>query len=164
MTNDQLNQLINVLASITLFEMMVAIGLGVSFRDVLGVASDWRLVGKAAVASYVCVPSAAVGLLILFRTDPHVAVGFLICAVCPGAPYSPPFTGIARGNVVVAVGLMVILAASSALLAPLLLQYLLPLMADDQPLQINATKMVATLLLAQLLPLFIGLGVRQWRP
>jgi predicted Na+-dependent transporter len=35
MTAEQLNQLINLLASITLFEMMVAIGLGVSFRDVL---------------------------------------------------------------------------------------------------------------------------------
>jgi BASS family bile acid:Na+ symporter len=172
MTTDQLNQLINVLASITLFEMMVAIGLGVSFRDVLSVAADWRLVGKAAVASYVCVPAAAVGLLILFRTDPHVAVGFLICAVCPGAPYSPPFTGIAKGKVVVAVGLMVILAASSALLAPLLLKSHLPFMLpylpvlpeDSPPLRIDALMVIRTLIVTQFLPLCIGLALRQWAP
>src|SRR4051812_19158651 len=124
MTPDQLNQLTNVLASVTLFEMMIAIGLGVAVRDVARVASDWRLVGKAALASYVLVPAAAVGLLILFQANPYVAVGFLVAAVCPGAPYGPPFTGIAKGNVVVAVGLMVLLAASSALLAPLLLRAL----------------------------------------
>src|SRR5262245_28900753 len=172
MTTDQLNQLINVVASITLFEMMVAIGLGVSFGDVMRVATDWRLVSKAALASYVCVPAAAVGLLILFDAAPHVAAGFLVAAVCPGAPYGPPFTGIAKGNVVVSVGLMVILAGSSALVAPLLLQWSLPFVLqclsaappDNPPLAIEALKIVRTLLIAQFLPLCIGLTLRQWRP
>jgi BASS family bile acid:Na+ symporter len=172
MTTEQVNQLVNLLASLTLFEMMVAIGLGVSFRDVLQVATDWRLVSKAAVASYVCVPAAAVGLLILFQANPFVAAGFLVAAVCPGAPYGPPFTGMAKGNVGVAVGLMVILAGSSALLAPLLLQVLLPfvlqflpaLPQDSPPLAINGGQVVLTLLVAQFLPLCVGLALRQWRP
>ena len=172
MTSEQLNQLINLLASITLFEMMVAIGLGVSFHDVLHVATDWRLVGKAALASYVCVPAAAVGLLILLHADPFVAAGFLVAAVCPGAPYGPPFTGIARGNVAVSVGLMVILAASSALLAPLLLKLLLPfvlqylpaLPLDSPALAMEGGKVVLTLLVAQFLPLCVGLAVGRWRP
>ena len=133
LSSEQLNQLINLLASITLLEMMVAIGLGVSIGDLLHVATDWRLVSKAVLASYACVPAAAVGLLIMFRADPFVAAGFLICAVCPGAPYSPPFTGIAKGNVGVSVGLMVILAGSSALAAPLLLQILLPVVLQFLP-------------------------------
>ena len=48
----------------------------------------------------------AVGLLLLFRPHsldpehfPLVAAGFLIAAVCPGAPYGPPFTRMAGGNV-----------------------------------------------------------------
>ncbi len=172
MNAEQLNRSINLCASITLFEMMVAIGLGVTLADLLRVAADWRLVSKAAVASYVCVPLAAFGLLILFQADPIVAAGFLICAVCPGAPYGPPFTGIAKGNVGVSVGLMVILAGSSALVAPLLLQVLLPLLsqflpplpADSAPLTIDGGKIVITLLVAQFLPLCAGLGLRQWRP
>jgi bile acid:Na+ symporter, BASS family len=159
-----IDQVINILAAITLFEMMIAIGLGVTFGQVAGVARDWQLLVRAAAANYLGVPAAAVGLLLLFHAQPLAAAGFLIAAVCPGAPYGPPFTGLARGNVVVAVGLMVLLAGSSALLAPLLLQFLLPLMAGDQPLQIDAVKMVTTLLFAQLLPLCIGLGLRQWRP
>jgi BASS family bile acid:Na+ symporter len=158
------DRLINILAAITLIEMMVTIGLGVTLSDVLRVSRSWELVGRAVLANYILVPAAAVGLLLLFRASPMVAAGFLIAAVCPGAPYGPPFTAMAKGNVPVSVGLMVILAGSSAIIAPLLLQLLLPLMAGDTPLRINVVKMVGTLLGAQLLPLCVGLLVRHQHP
>jgi BASS family bile acid:Na+ symporter len=172
MTTEQLGQLINLAASITLFEMMVAIGLGVPGSEVARVAADWRLIGKAALASYVIVPAAAASLLILFQADPYVAAGFLIVAVCPGAPYGPPLTGITKGNVSLAVGLMVILAGSSAVAAPLLLKLLLPavlqrlpaLPADSPPLAVNALQVVTTLMLAQFLPLCAGMLIRWWKP
>jgi bile acid:Na+ symporter, BASS family len=159
-----IDRLINVLVTITLIEMMVAIGLGVTFVDLAGVARNWRLVGRAALANYVCVPAATVGLLLLFNAQAMVAAGFLILAVCPGAPYGPPFTAIARGNVAVAVGLMVILAGSSALIAPILLHYLLPLTSGNEPLTVDATRIAVTLLVTQLVPLGAGVAVRQWRP
>ncbi len=66
---------------------------------------------------------------------------------------------------------MVILAASSALLAPLLLYGLLAVMpaieaGDSGPavLQVDAAKIVRTLLVTQLVPLAIGLGVRRYWP
>lgn len=99
------DRLIDVLVTIALIELMVAIGLGVRFADVLGVARNGRLVAGAVVANYVCVPAAAVGLLLLFRAQPLVAAGILIAVVCPGAPYGPPLTAIAKGNVAVSVGL-----------------------------------------------------------
>jgi BASS family bile acid:Na+ symporter len=163
-SEDQLNLLIKLLAAVTLFELMLSIGLGVTFADVIGVARNGRLVAMAALANYVCVPAAAVGLLLLFHADPLVATGFLIAAVCPGAPYGPPFTGIAKGNVARAVGLMTVLAGSSALVAPLLLRFLLPLTSGDETVRVNAVKMVSTLVIAQFLPLCIGLGVRRWCP
>jgi bile acid:Na+ symporter, BASS family len=158
------DQVINVLVTVTLIEMMASIGLGVTVADLLATARDWRLAGRAVVANYVCVPAATVALLLLFDPHPLVAAGFLVLAVCPGAPYGPPFAGIARGNVPVAVGLMVLLAGSSAVLAPLLLYYLLPLMAGDERLTVDATRIVVTLLVTQLLPLGAGVALRQWRP
>lgn len=162
MTPDQLNVLVNVLSAVTLFEMMVTIGMGVTLADVAGVARKGRLVGKAAVANYICFPAFAVGLLLLFRAPPLVAAGFLVAAVCPGAPYGPPFTGLARGNVVTSVGLMVLLAGSSAVVAPILLQVLLPITSGDAQVQIDVGKMIGTLIVAQFLPLCLGLGLR-WR-
>ena len=159
-----LDQLINVVVSITLFEMMVAIGLGVTLTDLAGVFKNGRLLARAALANYVCVPAVTVGLMLLFHPHPMVAAGFLILAVCPGAPYGPPLTGTAKGNVAVAVGFMVLLAGSSAILAPLLLKLLLRQVADSEPLDVNATKIVGSLLVTQLLPLCVGVTVRQWRP
>jgi BASS family bile acid:Na+ symporter len=162
MTIDQ--KIIHLLVTITLIEMMAAVGLGVAFVDVISVVRDWRLVVRATLANYICVPLATVALLVLFNPNPMVAAGFLILAVCPGAPFGPPCTAVARGNVTVSVGLMAILAASSALVAPLLLYFLMPRLTGDENLRVDAGKLVGTLLFTQLVPLCVGLLVRWWRP
>lgn len=158
------DKIINLLATITLIEMMVTIGLGVRFADVVGVGKDARLVVRAALANYIVVPAAAVAFLISFHAPPMVGIGFLIAAVCPGAPYGPPFTSIAKGNTTVSVGLMVILAGSSAIMAPLLLNTLAPLVAGSEPLKVNVVKMVSTLMGSQFLPLSAGLILRERKP
>ena len=153
------DKLVNPLVLILLIEMMVATGLGVSFGDLAGVVKDAGLLARAALANYVLVPAAAILLLYLFHTAPMVTAGFLLVAVCPAAPFAPPLTAMARGNVNVAVGLMVVLAASSAILAPILLSFLLPLMARGANLKIDTFKIVTTLLMTQILPLGIGMLV-----
>jgi bile acid:Na+ symporter, BASS family len=50
---------------------------------------------------------------------------------------------------------MVILAASSAILAPILLSFLLPLMPRGANLKIDTFKIVTTLLMTQILPMGI---------
>jgi BASS family bile acid:Na+ symporter len=160
-----LDQLINVLVIIMLVEMMAAIGLGVRIIELIRFARDWRLVLKAGLANYICIPAITVGLLILVHpVDPMVPAGFLILAVCPGAPFGPPCTRMARGDVAASVGLMVILAGSSAIAAPVLLHFLLPLMSESESLQVEALKIVGTLLVTQLIPLCFGLSVRHWWP
>lgn len=159
-----LDRLINPLVTITLIEMMVLIGLKVTFAELAQTAKDWRLVARAAVANYVLVPVAALVLLALFQANPMVAAGFLVLAVCPGAPFGPPLAGLAGGKVSTAVGLMVILAGSSALLSPLLLGLLLPRVAGGAVPTIDVVGIVAALLSTQLLPLLAGLLLRHRQP
>lgn len=158
------DKIINLLVTVTLIQMMVTIGLGVTVAQVVSVARNPRLLAGAALANYVAVPLIAVGLLLAFRAPGLVAAGFMMTAVCPGAPYGPPFTGMAKGNVPMAVGLMVLLAASSAILAPILLHGLLPMTSGGARLDIDVSKMVETLLVTQLVPLVVGMAVRAWRP
>ena len=159
-----LDRLINLLVTITLIEMMVLIGLRVTFAELIEIGRSFRLVTRAAVANYLLVPTLAVVLLILFEADPMVAAGFLVLAACPGAPFGPPFAGIARANVPEAVGLMVILAGSSAMLSPLLLTALLPWLAGGAAARIDLVGMVGALLITQLLPLLLGLLLRHRWP
>ena len=159
-----LDRLINLLVTITLIEMMVLIGLKVTFAELARTAGDWRLVARAAAANYLLVPALAIVLLVAFKSEPMVAAGFLVLAVCPGAPFGPPFAGIARGNVPQAVGLMAILAGSSAIVSPLLLQASLPWVAGSEVLRIDVVGIVVALLITQLLPLLLGLLVRHRYP
>src|SRR6516164_3444412 len=158
------DRLINILVTVTLIEMMAAIGMGVRIADVTQAARKPALLARAAIANYACVPLVTVGLLLWFGPPPMISAGFLIVAVCPGAAYGPPFTALAKGDVAAAIGLMVILAGSSAICAPLLLRNLLPLMTKSQSMRVDVIKIVVMLLLSQLIPLLAGLFVRQWRP
>ena len=158
------DRVINILVTITLIELMVTIGLGVTFADVARVARNGSLVARAALANYLLVPAATVGLLSLFHTPPLVAAGLLVAAVCPGAPYGPPITAMAKGNVPISIGLMVMLAASSAIVAPLLLHVLLPVTSAEKLPSVGVGRMVGALLLTQLIPLAIGLTLRHFRP
>ena len=158
-----LDRLTNILVTITLIEMMMLVGLRVTFAEIVATATSWSLVARAGVANYVLVPALAVALLIAFGAEPMVAAGFLVLAACPGAPFGPPLAAIARGNVSQAVGLMVILAGSSAIVAPLLLQLLMPRLGASEALRIDVVGMVVTLMMTQLLPLLLGLALRHWR-
>jgi BASS family bile acid:Na+ symporter len=159
-----LDRAINILVTITLIEMMVLVGLRVTFADLAATAKNWRLVARAAVANYVLVPAVTVALLMLFDVGAMVAAGFLVLAVCPGAPYGPPFAGIARANVPLAVGLMAILAGTSTIISPALLHVLLPWLSGGEAPQIDLIGMLGALLATQLLPLLVGLTVKHRRP
>jgi BASS family bile acid:Na+ symporter len=143
---------------------MVAIGMGVTWTELIAAVANYRRLAGALIANYIGVPMATVGLLLLVKPAPTVAAGFLILAVCPGGPFIPPTVATAKGNVALAVSLMAVLAASSAVLAPPLLCILLPFLSSEEPLAIDSTRLAMTLLLTQLLPLCVGLAVRHWRP
>ena len=159
-----LDQAISPLVAIALVELMVATGLGIRLAEVVDAARDWRLLARAGLVNYVAVPCAAVLLLLLIRVEPTAAAGFLILAVCPGAPYAPPLTALAGGNVAISAGLMMVLAGSSVIVAPLLLSMLLPFTTGSGELHVDALRMLGTILVTQLLPLSSGLAVNYWRP
>jgi len=159
-----LDQVISLLVAVTLIEMSFATGLGVRLADVVGAAKDGQQLLGAGLANYVAVPAAAVTLILLVDADPLVAAGILILAVCPGAPYGPPLTALARGTTATSVGLMVILAGSSVVLAPLLLSVLLPLTTGGADLHVDPLGMLAAIMVIQLLPLCCGFAVSHWRP
>lgn len=159
-----MDAIINLFASVALFVMMMTVGIGVSLGDVLKVARDWKLLLRAAIANYLFVPLFAVGLLIFFHPKAMVTVGILVAVICPGAPFGPPLTAVAKGKVVTAVGLMTVLAASSAIIAPLLLRVLLPIVSVPSDLMLNPLKVINALMVSQFIPLCFGMLLRRFNP
>jgi len=160
-----LDSLVKLVVTVAVFEMMVTVGLGVAVADIIAVARDGCLLARAVLANYVCVPAATVVLLMMYDAHPMVAAGFLVLAVCPGAPFGPPLAVLARGNMALSVGWMTILAVTSAVIAPVSLYFLLPWITGIQAMTIDAVnRMMTTLIVVQLLPLAAGLAVRHFRP
>ena len=159
-----LDRAINILVTITLIEMMVLLGLQVTFTELAQAAKNWWLLARAAMANYVLFPAVTIALLMLFDVGPMLAAGFLVLAVCPGAPYGPRFAVIACANVPIAVGLMAILAGTSTIVSPALLHVLLPWVSGGEAPQIDMVGMLGALLATQLLPLLLGLTVKHRRP
>ncbi|MBD2748595.1 bile acid:sodium symporter [Microvirga sp. BT688] len=159
-----LDWLISVLVAVTLIEMMIATGLGVRLADVTRVARNRPQLLAAGLTNYVAVPAAAVAMILLVGADPPSAIGILLLAVCPGPPYGPPLTSFAGGTTATAVGLMVILAGSSVVMAPLLLSFLLLLTTGSAGPQVHAFGMFKAIVVTQLLPLCCGLAISHRRP
>jgi len=155
---------IKLLNIVALVAIMLSIGMTVKFEQLLASARQVRLVALGLIANFVLVPLVTVGLLYGVQPAPPVSVGFLILAVCPGAPVGPTFTRIAKGDVSLATGLMVMLAGLSAVLAPVFLTVLLGWLAPESDLRIDYFQVALTLLITQILPLGIGLGVHEWAP
>jgi BASS family bile acid:Na+ symporter len=156
--------LVNILTIAGLIAIMLSMGFKVRHDEVLGSIRQYRLIVSGLIANFVLVPTATAALLYVLNPNPMVAVGFLILAVCPGAPVGPPFAAVAKGDVAYATGLMVILAGLSALVSPVLLGALLARLLPESQLQIDYLAISGTLLVSQLLPLALGLGIHHWAP
>ena len=152
--------LVRLLTVVGLIAMMLSMGLTVKLDEVLASSRKPRQAAPGVLANFVLVPAVTAGLLHWINPDPMVSVGFLILAVCPGAPVGPPFAAVARGDVPYAVGQMVILAGLSAVLSPLLLGVLLTRVVPESDLQIDYLAIGRSLLLCQMLPLAAGLWIQ----
>jgi BASS family bile acid:Na+ symporter len=148
----------------SLVTIMLATGLTVNLEVVGTSLKRVWLVVLGLAANFFLVPLVTVALLTAFQSDPLVSAGFLILAVCPGAPLGPVLTHVARADVSLATGMMVLLAGLSVVTSPLLLDLLLAWVAPESNVSIDNRAMLVTLMLTQMLPLAIGLAVHKRAP
>src|SRR5215467_12736756 len=91
-----LDRLINILVTVTLIEMMVLIGLRVTFVEIANTARSWPLIARAVAANYLLVPVLGIGLRISFAANAMVGVGILVLGISRGGHDAMPIANIAR--------------------------------------------------------------------
>jgi bile acid:Na+ symporter, BASS family len=126
-------------------------------RSVLvGVGSQWLLL-----------PALTVALILLLRPPPDMALGMLLVAACPGGNASNYLCLLARGNIVLSVGLTAISTLGAAVMTPLLFMAGASAVsrgAGLQPLTVDPLSMLLAALLIIALPLALGLLFRRRWP
>ena len=142
--------------------MMLGVGLKTTLREVLDVARRVGLVARGVLANFVVVPILVCLSLIWLPLAPEVKLGILLMAAAPVAPMVPPFVDMARGDVAYSVGLMIIVALLSVVLTPLILGLGIP--ESVGTVELDPLEIVKTLLVAQLIPIGLGIAIRSRSP
>jgi BASS family bile acid:Na+ symporter len=154
-----LEKLTHIFIFLWLFCQMLQIGFSVTLTQVWGATKHPKVLLQGLAVNFLIVPITGFGLLLLFKANPIISVGFLIAICFSGAPMGPPFTGLAKGDLPFSIGLMVILAALTPLISPAVLSLLLGLMPARVGVGINYLDIIKTILVGQFLPLAGGLAL-----
>ena len=151
-----------VVVAVFLAAFMLQAGLGCDFRDLLAALRNRNCMIRVVLANFVVVPLIGVLAVRVFALDDFVAVGILLMAIAPGVPFLPMLAGTKNGgDEGLATALAVLLPAISIVTVPIMAPLVLPVNTEAH---IVLASFIVNLLALQLLPLIIGLYIRQRAP
>ncbi len=133
---------------------MASMGLGLTIDRITAPLGDLRLVGLLLLANFVFVPLVAIAAGRLLPMEEAAATAVIIIGCCAGAPFLPKLAQLAKGDVALAVGTMVLLMVLTVGYAPIVV----PLVVEGA--EVEAWDIASSLIVTMLIPLGIGLFVK----
>lgn len=137
-----------------LVSTMLSAGLSLTLREILSALRDFKLVSLTLLGNLVLMPLGAVVFTRLMRLAPPLSIAVLLLGAAAGAPFLPKLVVIAKGNLALAVGMMVLLMVFTVGYIPLVLPWLVEGVSG------GPMKVARSLVLFMLLPLGLGLAVK----
>jgi BASS family bile acid:Na+ symporter len=157
--------LISIGLPISLFIIMIGIGMTLTPRDFRQVAVFPKGIVVGTLAQIILMPALAFLLVPIFGLSPAIAVGLVIIASCPGGTTSNVFALMARGNVALSIILTVVANIITIVSLPLLTNLALGLYMDaSEDIHLPLDRTIGTLVLIVLLPITIGMFLRHRFP
>jgi len=133
---------------------MLAMGTGLTVAQIIEPLRSVRFVVLSLFANFVLIPLVAFALAKVLWLDEPFAIGLLLLGCAAGAPFLPKLTELAKGNLALAVGAMVLLMAVTVVYLPIVLPLVLP------GVTVDPWKIARSLVLLMLLPLAVGLALK----
>ena len=156
MLMDLLNKAVTVAMLGFVVSSMLAMGSGLTIRQIIAPLRNARLVLLALLANFVLMPLGALALAKVLWLDNPFAVGLLVLGCAAGAPFLPKLAELAKGNLAFSVGAMVLLMVVTVGYLPVVLPLLL------EGVSVDPWKIARSLILLMLLPLAVGLALKAY--
>ena len=157
--------LIQIGLPVSLFIIMLGMGLTLAPRDFRNVLVYPRATIMGAVAQILLLPVMAFAIAAVLGLPGPIAVGLVIIAACPGGTTSNLFTFLARGNVALSIVLTVLASLVTILTLPLFTNLAMRLYMDtSEQISLPVLRTIATLVVIILIPVSLGMGVRRIAP
>jgi BASS family bile acid:Na+ symporter len=155
-----IESLIRPLTIITVFGLLMSVGLRTSASEIAVATRNLPLLGRSMIANLVLSPLAILGLTLMFGLSTPIAIGMMLMAAAPFAPMAPAFVGFAKGDLHVAAGHTVIYSILAVVVTPVLCRALFLALPDAGAVEFNVVALILSLLVTVFLPLVIGLSIR----
>lgn len=157
--------LISIGLPLSLFIIMIGIGMTLTLRDFHQVTVNPRGMIVGTVAQIVLMPLLAMTLAWMLGLAPAIAVGLVIIAACPGGTTSNLFVLLARGNVALSILLTVTASLITIVTLPFFTNYALHQhYGSGAEISLPVGKTVVMLVGVVLLPVALGMAVRTRSP
>ncbi|MFC3959305.1 bile acid:sodium symporter family protein [Halovivax cerinus] len=138
---------------------MLSMGLALTPDEILASLAQRRLMAKSLLVNLAVVPLLAFAFVLAIPMATSHAVGLLVIAIAPGAPFGPKLAEISDSDVAFASGLMAVLGVGSVATIPITVALLMPAGVAADPIGI-----ARIVVLTQLVPLLGGLWVAARSP
>ena len=148
LTITQVGMLVFIVAS------MAAMGLGLTIKQIMEPLRDVRMLLLLLTVNFVVVPIVAIAAARLLPMGDDSATAVIIIGCCAGAPFLPKLAQLAKGDVAVSVGAMVLLMVVTVIYAPIVV----PLVVEGA--EVDPLDIASSLILFMLVPLGIGLIIK----
>ncbi len=155
---DTLTVLVQASALVFVVSSMLAMGLSLTLQQIVEPLRNARMVVIALTVNFVAVPLVAVALQAVANLDDDLYTGLILVATAAGAPFLPKLAQIAKGDVALSVGVMVLLMVLTIVYMPLVLPLILT------GVDVDVWAIARSLIVVMLIPLAIGLFAKARYP
>jgi predicted Na+-dependent transporter len=156
--NGFLSTLLDIAVLVFAVTSMLSVGFGHTVREIVGPLRHARGVLRALVGNFVLVPILAFGVARLLSLRQDLEIGLMLISMAAGAPFLIKLTEHAEHDVGLSATLLVLLLPATVLYMPLVVPLAVP------NASVNPWSIAMPLMLTMLLPLGIGLSVRELSP
>ena len=157
MSPETINAILDFLLKLYVVSVMFAMGLTLTVPQIKEQLRRTSLMVKALLANIVIVPLAAAILLLLSNQSDAVVVAIVLVACAPG--YAPMLTAYSKGDLAFTAVLMFVMAVVSVVSLPLTASLIF---ASQGGVQMDPMSVIGTLVTLQLIPLLLGMVVKNF--
>ena len=147
-------------ASLTL--IMFGMGLSLTLDDFKRLMRTPKAVSLGLFGQMICLPLVAFALCVAFDVAPHIAIGIMLLAACPGGTSSNLLSHIGRANLALSVSLTAITTVLCVVTTPWLIKFSVDYFTILPKEPFSLLKTSLSLLVITLIPILIGMSVRHY--
>lgn len=157
--------LIRVVLPVSLFIVMLGMGLSLTIKDFKRATQAPKTIGIALFFQLIVLPLVAFAMAKLFGLEQFLAVGLVAIALCPGGVTSNLFSYLAKGNVALSISLTAVVSLVTPFTIPILLGMSMKhFLGASSVIALPLVKTIVTLLVITVVPVGIGMMVNHKTP